>query len=358
MKIAKIILILVVLLNVFVGNCERVNRYKRERNRRLKHHRVAMKAKNIFETIQSKLSEFAADPWNILYFSLGILSIFDSTIEEIYEDVKTKKGIYENCLETVKKAFPANFNSESDMNDTNIGENQAVQNPQIREFENNFQMMKEQKSDFCNKMQEQLYKNYWEAHRLNTQHDIEIPDWEHTLNGYWRYHTSSWEDICSYKPERATSKFEEIIEKKFRSVDDYKQQCLFFGQMDCSAFDQNVTSTWDFIFKVKKYYDTAMNAKNCVMGVYSTDQNDDNSTGNSSPSVTWEWASSYMTTVLNAYTMGGIKAVYYLAELAYELSTIPDLVEDIPFKIGQIFGKAARIVKTLLGVKRKMRRIK
>ncbi len=160
MNIAKLIL-LVIISNSILNNCDKINRVKNRRNQfkhNSKHHKVLSKAQ-IF--IFDKLSEYATEPKNIFYFSLGILSVLNSSWEKFYKDIKPKIEHFEPCVKSVKNFLP---NDDSNKEKEENGELEK-QKENYKTFESEF-LKRPNKEAYCKIKQSKIKKNYKKAYDI------------------------------------------------------------------------------------------------------------------------------------------------------------------------------------------------
>lgn len=163
MKLTKNLKALILLFIICFNSVESTykNSLKLRKIRINRSSKTSKKSKNgtIMSTVFNYLKKEVTDPENILYFVLGVLSVFWTSIEEFYHKFRPKVGILKTCISAAKISFKV------------VSETLDQKDDEDKELEKNRELLsflaamesKEKQKNYCEKVKREIDNVFDEA---------------------------------------------------------------------------------------------------------------------------------------------------------------------------------------------------
>ena len=344
-KFKAIFILIIIFSNLIIFHCQynKSNRYEK-----LKTHRNSLKGFISLNFILEKLKEIVSDPENIIYFALGVMSVFNSSFDTFYKKIKTIFQYVRPCFEIINE-IGMELPGAVDLNKLN--ENQI-----FKQVDSYFFAV-ENKEEYCNLVQEEIRETFIEA---NGERNGNSRDWKSNFNKipvlpyvtYWIYSKIiSDEEKCKIIYLQQTPKTQNKIVEIFGSLREYEYQCIYFSGVNCEDLNSEQFGLLNFILKVYNHYKIIDSAKTCIINLITSAE-----PSNPLRKIYEEYILNYVIDSVFGFFIKifdldyfkWMKIVYDIINLGYELAELYERVtEDLPFKFGQIFGKVIIILKSL-----------
>lgn len=301
---------------------------------------------SIMSTVFNYLKKELTDPENILYFVLGVLSVFWSSIEEFYHKFRPKVGILKTCISAAKISFKV------------VSESLDQKDDEDKELEKNHELLtflakmesKEKQKNYCEKVKREIDGVFDEAElKKNDRNygplDLLLLWWNQ--NGKKSFVSS--QEYCDQVDILKKYRKQNLIEK-YGSLQQYKQQCIYFKDLDCETMEVE-TGIIEFVSKAYKYFKYVHTVEKCIVKVlgesdFIQDTISDLLTG----------AAGFAANIFSFGAWGGIKGAYKIFKLASDLKkSVEKFRHDLPFNVGKIVGRGIEIAKSILLGKKKRR---
>lgn len=299
-----------------------------------------------------KLKEAFKKPENYFHFTLGVLAEFFPPIKITYASVKTVASQFIPCFREFSEAREA-----------------VPSIPQFESFESELKNPA-QKLEYCGKIKRDIIIFHLRAHmessrtKFNLLRDIFHVDAAVTerLTAMTRVGTGFFKTKDTYCTETITENapsVHEIIVQNYKSLSNFKAECLYFHGLDCDVFNPLSAGMTDFAKQAYKFYGSLKKAGTCI-GATLSDPNNTVVKDAKSKLLQYFTGSDFIGNAMGAVAglvanvmtfgiWGGLKGAYYLVKLGKQISEFwPYWHVDTAFKIGEIVGKAIMIVKAIL----------
>ena len=180
------------------------------------------------------------------------------------------------------------------------------------------------------------------------------------------------EKYCNIALTPVTEGTHENIKSTFASNKDYLKLCIMLRNTpDCNNFHIETKGVWSIIKESVNYGLMIMDCYDCISNLLkiggkdsATETPENTKVKNLSERIfgAWNLTSMFLSqighTALHILTFGiwgTIRSIYYVTELALELiSFYEDVQDDLTFNLGKLMGQSAYILKTLIfGKKRR-----
>lgn len=343
MKLTKEIKAIFLLIIICLNAVESSTKYTSVRlSKRVHHKKSKNRSKDGEETILSQVIKYLkkeiTDPENILYFVLGVLSVFWESIEEVYHNLKPKLGVLKTCISAAKISFK--MISEALSNDE---EDAALEkNEDLLKF---IAAMgtKDKQKDYCLKVQSEIDQIFDEAELKKNDRNygpIDLLVLWFNQNGKKSFVSNK--EYCDQVDILKKRRQINIIES-YGSIKQYKQQCIYFKDLDCQTMEVE-TGIIDFIKTAHKYFKYVHTIEKCIVKVLGENDFIEESIKSALSSV-----AGFAANIFSFGAWGGIKGAYKIFKLAKDLKKkYDDFKKDLAFNVGQIVGRGIEIAKSIL----------
>ena len=354
MKLTKQIKAILLLVIICVNAVESSSKYTNVRLSKRVHHKNNKSSskddneETILSQVMKYLKKEITDPENILYFVIGVLSVFWEALEEVYHKMRPKIAVLKTCISASKISFK--LISEALSNDE---EDSALEkNEDLLKF---IAAMgtKEKQRDYCLKVQSEIDQIFDEAELKKNDRNYGPID----LLVLWFNQTGkksfvSNQEYCDQVDILKKRRQMNIIEK-YGSIKQYKQQCIYFKDLDCQTMEVE-TGIIDFIKTAHKYFKYVHTIEKCIVKVLGENDFIEESIKSALSSV-----AGFAANIFSFGAWGGIKGAYKIFKLAQDLKKKYDhFRRDLAFNVGQIVGRGIEIAKSILLGRKKRRSIK
>jgi hypothetical protein len=336
--------------------------------------KIITKIREVFTTVQ-----------HISFFAMGFLSVWIPNVKEIYEKVKKIQSFFEPCAEflstlwtitqgeetheskTSKKKSPDLEEAEKDLKEDQktISETKSKLDKAEKE-----KTTPEKKKKRCSEMKVLLQNIYKECN--NEKYSYKNED---VRENYIRFsHREPAEDYCKFALSIECTKAQKSIIKHFETKENYLEICINFKNTgDCGNFQPNNKGAWYFIKETLKYGLFVKQGLKCVLPNLLQKGKDDHSLTRAELEVKsiaestfnyWGLAEFllkgvgfFILHVLTLGMSGTLKAVWYILKLGSAIYKLVDdfIEEDLPFRIGELVGLGSKIIKSLIGGRKRRR---
>lgn len=291
------------------------------------------------------------DPENILYFGLGVLSVFNTYFDTLYRNIQPVIAKFRQCATSVVDAIKL---VGTTLETKDKEEDSISKDKNIIEFLAN---MKDNASQiaYCKKVKAENEEIYDRAEVKKNDRDYDIFDlfalfFKTTVGKKFATSTEYCQQVYTLKPKHQAE-----IAERFTSIENYIQQCMYFKELDCDKINAE-PGIMDFIGKAYKYYKVINSVKTCIVNVLGSD---DTKSNQFQKSFLHDIIAGAVGVTANIFTFGawgGIKGGYWLIQLAIDLKTAyDDTMKDLAFNIGKLIGKGVMIAKSIILGRRKLR---
>jgi len=304
-------------------------------------------AKGISEVLarMTDLTKKSALSW--FYLIMGVIGEYIPDLGKQWAAIKNIADQFKGCV----TAFPENAYDASKISN-------------VKSFENKYNS-KDEKEKFCMKAKEDVHKFYIAAHDENPDGSA-MP----TFTGWFKSKAKICEDINKYKVPKLKAK----IAKEYGSYQEFYGQCVYFQEVDCDTFEPMTGGLTSFTDKVSKTIQSITVGGECIGKTLMAGTGADmekvkkvlKGLFGSGIGILQFLLQNALGAVANVVTMGlwgGVKAGYYLIDLGFGIKQVYDKIKgphdwrDVMWFIGELFGKAIKIVKSLI-LGRRRRRIR
>jgi hypothetical protein len=353
-KIKVYLLLTILLSNMLIFNCDQIKRSK------IRSKLSRNRSKGVLDMITNTLKGLVTNPENIFYFILGIITVFHSSAEDFYKQVKSVIDRFRPCLEASLKMFER-------VDELVNPEEKAELDKKANEVKQvDYMFPKEvDKEKYCENRKEQIEDYYKSAVKEMPEMkgaDTGIFSYIASAGIWFHYKSESMRNKCEMFKILNAKKTEQEIIKNYHNIYQYISQCYFFLELDCDEFKPDTGSIWGFITMAYKYYSLYGSTKECIANIFKNHPDDKNLL-KVDHSFAINAASTIVGAVANILTLGawgGVKGGFYLIQLGVDLYNFYNKkTEDIPFNLGKLFGKGILAAKSLItGKKKKFRKFK
>merc|ERR1719362_194925 len=341
-----ILLLLTITLSIASTNSLETTR-RRAHAKHLSHSQSRAQTRGIAEIMTFLTTNAGKSPISWFYVIMGIIGEFIPALGQAWESVKKIADSFMTCMDKIAEA-KSNAKALTD----------------VKGFESSYST-KDKKEAFCEKAKKDVHNFYIMAHDEHKDGSI-AP----TFTGWFKSKAKICKDINEYQVPKLKAK----IAKDYGSFKEFLGQCVYFQEVDCDEFEPVSTGLTGFTDLVSKLVDSIGMAGQCIGeilnaksgGAFDTVKGIIGKIFGSAKGILVYLLSNAFGAVANVLTMGiwgGVKAGYYIIDLGLGIKAVYDMIvakkdwKAVMYYIGELFGKAVKIVKSIL-LGRRRRRIR
>lgn len=332
----------------------------KENKRSKTHSKSKTRTKGGPADLMAKIAAEFKKPENYFLFTLGVLSEFVPGVKSSYPTLKPLAMEFAPCF--------SNFEKDKS-------------NPVLEQFEKMEKMFgtTTDRVKHCEAMKSDIFTNFsicnQQADSLNKLSTKNILGGG-IIGGLASLGISaleakkkSREEFCNGLWKLECNSLKGQLIQRFKNLDNYIEQCLYFHKKDCSVFNPASQGITEFAKNAFRYYAALKTAGTCI-GMKLNDPKNTNLNA-AKAALGKYFTNDFITTaagqmlgvVANVMTFGvwgALKGAYYLVKLGFQIYDFFNaMTPDTSFKLGGIVGKAILIVKSIvLGRRRFLRKMK